>query len=348
MPLWRPEVAWFCPEHETSLGNGFLIVTPYSRDCCMARTELAHPDNVDGLWFVDTRCIACDSARHWAPELTGTDAEGRSFVVRQPANRQEEAAMWRAAAACPTKSIGNRQQLREPEGVFPYQLADNVYALGNNALASFAAHSFLVTRPEGNLLIDSPRFSRSLAEGVDNLGGVAHVLLTHRDDVADAERWMNRYGARVWIDRFEAFAAPFATDVTGSNSDGSDSCPVYYQSTEIAPGISSVPAPGHTEGHVVYHVDERYLFTGDTLHWNHRRGELDVLQGQTFYSWDDLSNTIDRLAELPVEWLFPGHGMWRRVGFEQWAILMPRLGLAMRNLGKEGWGERREAAYYWF
>ena len=67
-------------------------------------------------------------------------------------------------------------------------MTDGVFAMGNNALSSFAAHSFLVTRPEGNLMVDSPRFNPALAEGVDSLGGVAHVLLSHRDDVADAER----------------------------------------------------------------------------------------------------------------------------------------------------------------
>ena len=314
----------------------------------MARAEQVHPDSVDGPWFVDTRCIACDSARHWATDMTGTDPEGRSFIFRQPGSRREEAAMWRAAAACPTKSIGNRQQLREPQGIFPYQLTDGVYALGNNAMASFAAHSFLVTRPEGNLMIDSPRFSRPLAEAVDELGGVAHVLLTHRDDVADAEGWMNRYGARVWIDRAEAFAAPFATDVTSFDVSGNGERNPVYEITEVAPGVTSIPAPGHTEGHVVYHVDNRHLFTGDTLHWNHRREELDVLQGQTFFGWNTLADTMKRLAELPVEWVFPGHGMWHRVGFNEWPARMAELASAMSKLGQEGWSRRNGAAYYWF
>ena len=314
----------------------------------MARPDLANTENVDGQWFVDTRCVGCDAARHWAPNLVGTDGKGRSYIAHQPSNEWEEAAMWRAAAACPTKSIGNRQQSREPEGVFPYQLAEQVYALGNNAMTSFAAHSFLVTRPGGNLMVDSPRFSRTLAEGVDSLGGVAHILLTHRDDIADAEKWMGRYDARVWIDRAEAFAAPFATDVTSFNNSCSRSGEQGYEITEIAPGVTSIPAPGHTEGHVVYHVDDRYLFTGDTLHWNHRREELDVLQGQTFFSWDILADTMDRLAELPVEWVFAGHGMWRRVGFKEWPARMVELAAAMRSLGKEGWSRRPGAAYYWF
>ena len=145
------------------------------------------------------------------------DAEGRSFVAHQPVGEREEASLWRAAIACPTKSIGNLEQRWEPAGAFPYQLTYGVFALGNNALSSFGAHSYLVARPEGNLMVDSPRFGRRLAESVDGLGGVAHVLLSHRDDVADADRWAERYEARVWIGDADADAAPYATDVTAGD-----------------------------------------------------------------------------------------------------------------------------------
>ena len=163
--------------------------------------------------------------------------------------------LWRAVAACPTKSIGNRDRLLEPDGIFPYQLTEGVFALGNNALSSFAAHSFLILHPDGNLMVDSPRFNRPLAQRLDALGGIAHILLTHRDDVADADRWADRYGARVWIGEADADARPH----TPPTFTGSDS------SVAISSGVASIPAPGHTKGHVVYHLDNRCLFTGDTL-----------------------------------------------------------------------------------
>ena len=49
----------------------------------MARLDFAHPDNVEGPWFVDTRCIRCDVARHWAPGLIEMDSAGRSYLARQ-------------------------------------------------------------------------------------------------------------------------------------------------------------------------------------------------------------------------------------------------------------------------
>ncbi|MEZ5145349.1 MAG: ferredoxin [Acidimicrobiales bacterium] len=123
----------------------------------MARSDQAHPLDVSGEWFVDTRCIECDAARHWAPGLIAADADGLSYVARQPASPEEEAAMWRASVACPTQSIGNRSIRRPPAPAFPFELTPGVLAMGNNARSSFGAHSYLVPRPGGNLLVDSPR-----------------------------------------------------------------------------------------------------------------------------------------------------------------------------------------------
>ena len=303
----------------------------------MARPDQSNPSNAVGPWFVDTRCIRCDAARNWAPDLIGMDTEGRSFLITQPVGVEQEAELWRAAAACPTKSISNRDRLLEPAGIFPYRMTHGVFALGNNARSSFAAHSFLVTRPDGNLMVDSPRFNRPLAESIDALGGIAHVLLTHRDDVADAGRWAERYGARIWIGETDADAAPYATDLTGVES-----------VTVISPGAVSIPAPGHTQGHVLYHVDDRVLFTGDTLHWDHRRGEFDVFPKQTFFSWTALADTMDLIAALKVEWMFAGHGMWHEVSAEEWERQMPVLGQAMRDVGQAAWSRRPDTTYGWY
>ena len=303
----------------------------------MARADLAHLDNADGSWYVDTRCIRCDAARHWAPELIGADEQGRSFVARQPEHPDEEAQLWRAAVACPTQSIGTIGARRPPEPAFPFELTAGVYALGHNARSSFGAHSYFLVRPDGNLMTDSPRFTRQLAERIDDLGGLRHVLLTHRDDVADADRWADRFGADVWIHEADADAAPYATAILRGS-----------EPVTIAPGVMAVPAPGHTTGHVVFHVDDKWLFTGDALHWNHRRGELDVFPEQTFQSWDILAETMDRLARLQVEWVFAGHGSWHHVGVDTWARQVAELGPAMRSLGQDAWARRPNTAYDWY
>jgi glyoxylase-like metal-dependent hydrolase (beta-lactamase superfamily II) len=301
----------------------------------MARQDQAHQDNVDGQWFVDTRCIGCDAARHWAPDLIGMDTSGQSTLSRQPESPEEVAALWRAAEACPTKSIGNRESARPPADVFPVELTTGVYALGHNSPSSFGAHSYLATRAAGNLMIDSPRYTRALAETIDGIGGVKHVLLTHRDDVADADQWADRYGARVWIHHDDADAAPYATDITTGDQRVND-------------GVASIHIPGHTKGHVAYHVDDRFLFTGDALFWNHRSEELDVTPKQTWYSWDALADSMDSINGLNVEWIFPGHGKWHRTGNELYAAQMSELGAAMRETGQQAWSTRAHATFAWY
>ncbi|MEZ5145348.1 MAG: hypothetical protein R2726_22980 [Acidimicrobiales bacterium] len=91
---------------------------------------------------------------------------------------------------------------------------------------------------------------------------------------------------------------------------------------------------------VAFHVDDRWLFTGDTLHWNRRREHLDVFPGQTWYSWEALADSMDVLAGLRVEWVFTGHGRWHHVGTDRYADQMAGLGTSMHEVGRSAWRRR--------
>jgi glyoxylase-like metal-dependent hydrolase (beta-lactamase superfamily II) len=69
-----------------------------------------------------------------------------------------------------------------PEAVTP---DGSVLFCGYASESSFGASSYLIRRPEGNVLVDSPRFASPLVRRLEELGGVALMVLTHRDDVAD-------------------------------------------------------------------------------------------------------------------------------------------------------------------
>ena len=269
----------------------------------MARVADRHPDNVTGDWFVDTRCIDCDVSRHHAPELIVARADGQSVVARQPTTPAEDLEMWRAALACPTRSIGTLSHARAPAGVFPWEVTPGVLLCGHNDRRSFGAHAWFVPGDErrGGLLVDSPHFDRDLVEAIAARGGLAHVLLTHRDDVADADKYATRFGARVWIHEADAGAAPYATDLLRGEAE-----------TEIAPGVAAFPVPGHTRGSVLYVVDDTWLFAGDTLAWFHREGDLGAFRGATWYSWDALRASLGRFADSghSFTWICPGHGKW--------------------------------------
>ena len=63
----------------------------------------------------------------------------------------------------------------------------------------------MAVSPDGNWLIDSPKFVTPLVKQLETLGGIAHIFLTHRDDVADAERYARSAKAAppYWRPRYE-------------------------------------------------------------------------------------------------------------------------------------------------
>lgn len=265
----------------------------------MADRRRAHPADRGGGWFVDSTCIDCDVARLLAPNLIGADARGLSHFLRAPSTPEEEAMAWRALLSCPTGSIGAPEGARPPPDVLPLRVAPHAYLLGYNARDSFGASAWFVPRPEGNLLVDAPRFVPRLAEWIESMGGIADVLLTHRDDVADYDRYAERFGARVHIHEEDADAAPRATHVFRDNH-------------EPAPGVRALHVPGHTRGSVCYLVDSM-LFTGDSLYWSRERQDLSAFRGATWYSWEAQTQSLARLADAArFEWILPGHGGWGR------------------------------------
>lgn len=261
----------------------------------MARLDERNPNGADGDWFIDERCIGCGSSASVAPGLIV--ASGDKFVFdRQPSDDLELERAWLARELCPTRSIGTevRTEKREP---FPHLEAPNVYRCGHNHKDSYGAHSFFIKRPSGNLLVDSPRYTFKLASPIEELGGIKTVLLSHRDDVADADKWCEKLGAEAVIHEHDRQAAPFATRIlTGEDP------------TEVEPGVVAVPVPGHTKGSVVYIVDETFMFSGDSLAWTHSRETLTAFRRACWYSWDTQIDSLLRLTEYDFEQVFAGHG----------------------------------------
>ncbi len=269
----------------------------------MARLDLRHDANADGDWFVDTRCIDCGTCRDIAPALFGARSD-TSVVIAQPASEPALVDAWLAAQACPTNSIGTMSRRARPGRLYPREIepGSGVFDCGYCSEDSFGASAWFVTRRGGNLLVDSPRYTEALAGPIAAAGGIDHILLTHRDDVADARRWAQRFDARVWIHADDASAAPFATDRIDGDSD-----------VDVQPGVVAIPTPGHTRGSTMFLVDGRYLFTGDSLAWSHERQDLTAFRDACWWSWPAQADSLARLAERHrFAWVLPGHGA--RVG----------------------------------
>jgi glyoxylase-like metal-dependent hydrolase (beta-lactamase superfamily II) len=264
----------------------------------MAQAALRRPENAPGPVFVDTSCIDCDTCRWMAPRVFARRG-GQSAVAAQPADAEAARLAALAAVACPTASIA-APGMAEAARAFPVPVSGEVSHCGYHSPASFGATSYFVRLPEGNLLVDCPRFAAPLAKRLEELGGVSWMLLTHRDDVADHERFAERFGLKRVIHRRDGRSMEVLLE-------GEDA-------VEVAPRVTAIPVPGHTAGHVCYRVqgaEESFLFTGDHLAWDDEAGRLEAWPDVCWFDWGEQTRSMRRLLDFEFDWVLPGHG--RRV-----------------------------------
>jgi glyoxylase-like metal-dependent hydrolase (beta-lactamase superfamily II)/ferredoxin len=270
----------------------------------MAKLEKRVPEDVPGDFFVDSTCIDCDTCRQLAPTVFG-EAPDHAFVHHQPGTADERRQALRALVCCPTGSIGclGDDHPRDAMDDFPLSLEGPVHYCGFNSPKSYGGNSYFVRHRAGNWLIDSPKYLPRLVRRFEEAGGLAHIFLTHSDDVADAALYARRFGSRRIIHRAELHSQPDAEVVL----DGDE--PV-----ELAPDFLAVPTPGHTEGHCVLLLDQRFLFTGDHLAWDRHERRLIAYHDYCWYSWRRQTESMARLADFSFEWVLPGHGQRVHLG----------------------------------
>jgi len=274
----------------------------------MAHPRRRLPTNVSGDFYVDDTCIDCDTCRWLAPGTFGR-AAGQSRVEAQPLGPEARRQALLAAVACPTASIGTLEPAAEMPALraaFPLPIEDGVYYCGYHSPKSFGAASYLIRRPDGNVLVDSPRFSETLAGRIESLGGARHLFLTHGDDVADHAAWRDRLGCERILHE---------GDVTRSTRDA-ERILAGDAVTELAPDLRVIPVPGHTEGSCVLLHAGRSLFTGDHLAWSARLGHLYAFRDACWFSWTAQRRSMERLRAHPFEWVLPGHGRRLRASRE--------------------------------
>ncbi|BCA55277.1 Metallo-beta-lactamase superfamily hydrolase [Nitrospira sp. KM1] len=265
----------------------------------MANANKRLDSNVQGNFYVDATCIDCDTCRQLAPD-SFEEVGDYSAVTRQPQGEEQTHRAYQALLACPVGSIGTEQSekglLHRAMDSFPLPIEAGVSYCGFNSEKSFGANSFFVEHPDGNWLIDSPRYLKHLVESFEQRGGIANVFLTHRDDVADAERYARHFGARRIIHRADSSAVPDAEWVI----DAAD--PVM-----LATGFELIPVPGHTPGSCALLYDERFLFTGDHLWWEPSSRRLGAPHNLV-WNRHELYESIEKLLDHRFEWVLAGHG----------------------------------------
>lgn len=262
----------------------------------MAQPALRLDTNVPGDFFVDASCIDCDACRIFAPTVFH-DAHDQSAVFHQPESDEELLAAQKALISCPTASIGTlaKHDMRAAVAALPDHVADDVYRCGYTSESSFGAVSYLIRREDGNVLIDSPRFTEPL---VKNIGSARLMLLTHQDDVADHEKFHQRFRCDRVLHRDDVRSLTASVEMQPKGLD-----PVA-----LSPELLMIPTPGHTRGHAVFLYRDTFLFTGDHLAWSQTRGHLYAFRSACWYSWSEQIHSMERLLAHRFEWVLPGHG----------------------------------------
>ncbi|XP_020113125.1 uncharacterized protein LOC109727412 isoform X2 [Ananas comosus] len=240
-----------------------------------AASRRRRPQNADGEFFVDHRCIDCDTCRWMAPEVFAR-VDGKSAVTKQPSSEDE--------------------MIKALQGV---------YHCGYHSEKSYGATSYLITHPEGNILVDCPRYKEKLVRNIEMLGGARYMFLTHKDDVGDHEKWSKRLKCERILHSgdVEASTADVEMKLHGEGP------------WSIGNDFELVHTPGHTKGSVcLYYKPLKVLFTGDHLAKSEESDDLVIFPIYNRHSVSLQLDSVKKLINLNFEWILPGHG--RRIRFK--------------------------------
>ncbi|MBD2610664.1 MAG: MBL fold metallo-hydrolase [Nostoc sp. ZfuVER08] len=266
----------------------------------MAHLNQRRSQNVNGDFYVDTTCIDCDTCRWMTPEVFSRIDE-QSAVYHQPTNEAQRLAALEALLACPTSSIGTIEKpkdIKVAQEKFPILVEENIYHCGYHSEKSYGAASYLIQLPEGNILVDSPRFTPPLVKRIEEMGGIHYMYLTHRDDVADHQKFAEHFQCQriLHADEISAGTRNVEIQLTG------------FEPFTLTEDLLIIVVPGHTKGHTVLLYKNKFLFTGDHLAWSERLQQLVAFHDVCWYSWPEQTKSMRNLANYSFEWVLPGHG----------------------------------------
>lgn len=230
-------------------------------------------------------------------------------VVRQPETPEERHKALQALLACPTHSIHVKHQepgeMTEAQRAFPLPtVCEDVYHCGFHSEYSYGATSWLVRRPEGNVMVDSPRFHPGLAKRLKELGGVKYMVLSHRDDVCDHAKWAAALSCERIIHKLEA-----------NQRQGTHECEIKLEGTgpwQLPDGSDDIDilfTPGHTSGCIsMLFKPQKALFTGDHLLYSASMDRLSIARRVNWHSVPMQLDSVKALLHVDFLHIFPGHG----------------------------------------
>jgi len=227
--------------------------------------------------------------------------DGQSAVFKQPESESARASALKAMLSCPTQSIHTTEKARdikEIQKLLPSLVDDNVYHCGYHSRSSFGAASYFIRSDQGNILVDSPRWSAPLVKQLEDMGGVNWMFLTHKDDVADHAKYHEHFGCERILDELEL----------NSRIPSAEICLRGPDDHRLSDDVTFIQTPGHTRGHRVMLYKNKFLFSGDHVAWSHTRHHLVAFPDACWYSFAEQAKSMRKLLDYSFSHILPGHG----------------------------------------
>ena len=189
------------------------------------------------------------------------------------------------------------------------EVVSGIYAIKDEGYINF----YVVKSDSGLIAIDSGQYQNNVKNELTKLNldplKVAAVFLTHTD--SDHNGALALFpNAQVYLSKEEEQM------IKGRTPRGliiSNQLPAHYelladnQIVEVADcRVRCILTPGHTPGSMSYVVNDRYLFTGDTL--SLKNNKVSVFNEFFNMDTDKQKNSIAKLSKLPnVRYIFTAH-----------------------------------------
>lgn len=141
--------------------------------------------------------------------------------------------------------------------------------------------------------MDVPEYIEENVSFIEQNISPEFAFLTHRDDVADAEMFREKFGVKLIIHESERYAV--------RNPDI-----IFHDFFEIGEA-KIIHTPGHSPGSSsLYYPKSRVIFTGD--HITADRGKPVAEDFSWIYNYELQILSARKLLEYDFEYILPGHG----------------------------------------
>jgi glyoxylase-like metal-dependent hydrolase (beta-lactamase superfamily II) len=189
---------------------------------------------------------------------------------------------------------------------YPQLIEDNVYFCGYPSKKTVSCHSYLIVRPEGNILVDNPQPHPTLVSAIQKLGGIRYLFITHKDHVNHHSEWHELTGCTRIMHSDDHLEKP------NSHFESTTSVEIKLKGYEPSlldksPDLEIIPIPGHTEGSIGLLYQKKFFFCGDALLYEPSIPALIGARTVCWYDWKKQMESHLKILDYDFLWVLPGH-----------------------------------------